>query len=186
MPDDPLRFAVVGCGNISGPYGETAKAYPSVEIAGATDVDPALSAAFVERFGGVDYPSLEALLADPDGRRRRQPDVARCPRPGHRCRARGRQARSQREADGRELRGGPQRWSSSRMRRACASRARRSRSWVMPRRPPGASSTPVRSGRSASSTRRSTGAASRHGIRAPLRSTGSGRWPTSASTRSPS
>ena len=37
----------------------------SVEIAGATDVDPALSAAFVERFGGVDYPSLEALLDDP-------------------------------------------------------------------------------------------------------------------------
>jgi predicted dehydrogenase len=36
-----------------------------VEIAGATDVDPALSAAFVERFGGVDYPSLEALLGDP-------------------------------------------------------------------------------------------------------------------------
>jgi predicted dehydrogenase len=65
MPDGPLRFAIVGCGNISGPYGETAKAYPNVEIAGATDVDPALSAAFVERFGGIDYPSLEALLADP-------------------------------------------------------------------------------------------------------------------------
>ena len=65
MSDRPLRFAIVGCGNISGPYGETAQAYPSVEIAGATDVDPALSAAFVERFGGVDYPSLEALLADP-------------------------------------------------------------------------------------------------------------------------
>ena len=65
MPDGTLRFGIVGCGNISGPYGETAKAYPNVEIAGATDVDPALSAAFVERFGGVDYPSLEALLADP-------------------------------------------------------------------------------------------------------------------------
>ena len=65
MPDLPLRFAIVGCGNISGPYGETAKAYPSVEIAGATDIDRALSAAFVERFGGVDYPTLASLLADP-------------------------------------------------------------------------------------------------------------------------
>ena len=62
---DRLRFAIVGCGNISGPYGETARAYPSVEIAGATDIDRALSAAFVERFGGIDYPSLDALLADP-------------------------------------------------------------------------------------------------------------------------
>jgi predicted dehydrogenase len=61
----PLRFAIVGCGNISGPYGETAQAYPRVEIVGATDIDRELSAAFAERFGVIDYPSLEALLADP-------------------------------------------------------------------------------------------------------------------------
>lgn len=65
MSDGVLRVAMIGCGNISGPYGETLEAYPSVKIAGATDIDPALSAAFVGRFGGVDYPSLEALLADP-------------------------------------------------------------------------------------------------------------------------
>ena len=65
MAATPLRVAIVGCGNISGPYGATAAAYPSVEIVGATDIDRALSAAFVERFGGVDYPSLAALLADP-------------------------------------------------------------------------------------------------------------------------
>ena len=65
MSESPLRFGIVGCGNISGPYGETAKAYPTVEIAGATDVDRALSAAFVARFGGIDYRSLEALLDDP-------------------------------------------------------------------------------------------------------------------------
>jgi predicted dehydrogenase len=57
--------AVVGCGNISGAYGETMTAYPSVRIAGATDVDRALSAAFVDRFGGVDYPSLDDVLSDP-------------------------------------------------------------------------------------------------------------------------
>jgi predicted dehydrogenase len=57
--------AVVGCGNISGAYGERISAYPSIRIAGATDVDRALSAAFVERFGGVVYPSLDDVLGDP-------------------------------------------------------------------------------------------------------------------------
>jgi predicted dehydrogenase len=41
-------------------------AYPTVRIAGATDVDRALSAAFVDRFGGVHYPSLDHVLDDPD------------------------------------------------------------------------------------------------------------------------
>jgi len=60
-----LSVAVVGCGNISRAYGETMSAYPSLRIAGATDVDRALSAAFVERFGGIDYPSLDDVLGDP-------------------------------------------------------------------------------------------------------------------------
>ena len=64
MSEQALRVAVVGCGNISGAYGETMSAYPSVRIAGATDVDRALSAAFVDRFGGVDYPSLDDVLDD--------------------------------------------------------------------------------------------------------------------------
>jgi predicted dehydrogenase len=65
MPEHELRVAVVGCGNISGAYGETMAGYPSVRIAGATDVERTLSAAFVERFGGVDYPSLDDVLGDP-------------------------------------------------------------------------------------------------------------------------
>jgi predicted dehydrogenase len=65
MAEQTLGVAFVGCGNISGPYGETLLAYPSVEIVGATDVDPALAAEFTRRFGGVAYPSLEAVLADP-------------------------------------------------------------------------------------------------------------------------
>jgi predicted dehydrogenase len=64
MRNGTMRVAVVGCGNISGPYGETLKAYPTIEIAGATDVDRALSAEFVGRFGGIDYPSLDAVLSD--------------------------------------------------------------------------------------------------------------------------
>src|SRR4026207_96494 len=62
---DAPGVAVVGCGNISGAYGDTMSAYPAVRIAGATDVDPSLSAAFVDRFGGVDYPSLDDVLGDP-------------------------------------------------------------------------------------------------------------------------
>src|SRR4026207_1698335 len=62
---DAPGVAVVGCGNISGAYGDTMSAYPAVRIAGATDVDPSLSAAFVDRFGGVIYPSLDDVLGDP-------------------------------------------------------------------------------------------------------------------------
>lgn len=65
MSEHELRVAVVGCGNISAAYGETMSAYPSVRIAGATDVDRSLSSAFVDRFGGVDYPSLDDVLGDP-------------------------------------------------------------------------------------------------------------------------
>ena len=65
MSEQALRVAVIGCGNISGAYGETMSAYPSVRIAGATDVDRALSEAFVDRFGGVSYPSLGDVLDDP-------------------------------------------------------------------------------------------------------------------------
>ncbi|HEU5491014.1 MAG TPA: Gfo/Idh/MocA family oxidoreductase [Gaiellaceae bacterium] len=65
MSEQALRVAVIGCGNISGAYGETMSAYPTVRIAGATDVDRALSEAFVDRFGGVHYPSLDDVLGDP-------------------------------------------------------------------------------------------------------------------------
>jgi predicted dehydrogenase len=60
-----LRVAVVGCGNISGRYGETLQAYRTIAIAGATDVEPTRAAEFVERFGGIAFPSLDELLADP-------------------------------------------------------------------------------------------------------------------------
>ena len=65
MSEHALRVAVIGCGNISGAYGETMSAYDSVRIAGATDVDESLSAAFVEQFGGIAYPSLDDVLGDP-------------------------------------------------------------------------------------------------------------------------
>ena len=62
---EPLRVAIVGCGHISGADRETIDRHPSVRIVGATDVDPTLSTAFVERFGGTVYPTLADVLADP-------------------------------------------------------------------------------------------------------------------------
>ncbi len=66
MGNGNLRVAVVGCGNISGRYGETLQAYDAVSIVGATDVDADRALAFVERFGGNAYASLGDVLADSD------------------------------------------------------------------------------------------------------------------------
>ena len=79
---------------------------PGVEITGATDVDRALSAEFVEALRRSRLPLARRA---PRRRRRRrgpQPDVARRPRGGDHRGARGRQARPQREAARGELRGG--------------------------------------------------------------------------------
>lgn len=65
QPFAPLRVAVVGCGNIAGPYGEAMRRRPELALLGATDIDPARSAAWAARFGGRAYPSLADLLADP-------------------------------------------------------------------------------------------------------------------------
>lgn len=62
---EPLRIAVVGCGGISGPYGGSLKTKPEkVEILGAYDQDAERSKRWTEQFGGVAYPSLEALLSN--------------------------------------------------------------------------------------------------------------------------
>ena len=138
MADRPLRVGIVGCGNISGPYGATAAAYPNVEIVGATDIDRVLSAAFVERFGGIDYPDLEALIADPaiDA-------VVNLTSHGIHAEVTtaaleaGKHVHSEKPMAAKLRRGTPPR-RARRTPRACGSRARRSRSWATPRRPPGA------------------------------------------------
>src|SRR5262245_30196630 len=62
---DPLRVAIVGCGNISGGYARSLKTRPEkVTLIGATDVDHDRTRDFVENHGGKAYPSLEAALAD--------------------------------------------------------------------------------------------------------------------------
>lgn len=64
---EPLRVAVVGCGNIAGGYGRSLSTRPDlVQIAGAFDVDQAKVKAFTGEFGGKGYLTLDALLANPD------------------------------------------------------------------------------------------------------------------------
>ncbi len=63
--DEPLRVAVVGCGNIAGSYGEAMLTRSEVEILGASDLDLARAQEWAEKFGGRVYASLDAVLADP-------------------------------------------------------------------------------------------------------------------------
>ncbi|MBI2191902.1 MAG: Gfo/Idh/MocA family oxidoreductase [Planctomycetes bacterium] len=61
----PVRLAVVGCGNISGPYGDCISKRPEqLKILGAFDEIPEKASAFCQKFGGRVYPSMDALLAD--------------------------------------------------------------------------------------------------------------------------
>jgi predicted dehydrogenase len=60
----PLRVAIVGCGNIAGPYAKCIAAHDEVELVAVTDVDPARAAAFGAEHGCRVHDSLEALLAD--------------------------------------------------------------------------------------------------------------------------
>ena len=57
-----VRVALVGCGNIADRYATTMAA-EGLTLVGATDVLPGRAAAFVAEYGGVEYPSLAALLA---------------------------------------------------------------------------------------------------------------------------
>jgi predicted dehydrogenase len=66
MAYEPLRVAIVGCGNISGGYARSLKTHPEkVVLLGAFDVDAARAAEFVATHGGKAYPTLPALLEDP-------------------------------------------------------------------------------------------------------------------------
>lgn len=65
MSQERVRVAVVGCGNIAGPYVETLQPYADrVEIAGFSDVMQERAADFAARYGGRAYGSLEEVLAD--------------------------------------------------------------------------------------------------------------------------
>jgi len=62
---EPVRFAFVGCGNIAGPYADSMKKHPDkLEIVGAYDLNAEAAKAFVAKYGGRQYASLDELIAD--------------------------------------------------------------------------------------------------------------------------
>ena len=64
---EPMRVAVVGCGDISKGYGNSLKTRPDrIKIVGAFDLDTDRARAFVENYGGSVYNSLEDVIADAD------------------------------------------------------------------------------------------------------------------------
>ena len=64
MPDDKLRFGIIGCGGAALPVAQALAASPVAALVGAYDLSPALAHDLAERFGAVAHKSLEALLAD--------------------------------------------------------------------------------------------------------------------------
>ncbi len=64
-PAGKLGVAIVGCGNIAGPYVRNLLTYPELALLGAADQDAGRARAFAAEHGGRAYPAVEALLADP-------------------------------------------------------------------------------------------------------------------------
>jgi predicted dehydrogenase len=64
MNKQPLAVAIVGCGNIAGPYAQTLLAHPNLILRGATSAHLKRAEDFVATYGGRVYPSLDALLED--------------------------------------------------------------------------------------------------------------------------
>lgn len=66
MREQRLRVAIVGAGNIAGPYGAELVADPLIQVAGVTDLDPERARTLADTLGCGTYPSLDAALADPE------------------------------------------------------------------------------------------------------------------------
>lgn len=64
MAKKDLNVAIVGTGNIAGPYAVTLKPYEHIHLLGASDIDVARAQAFAAEHGGRAYESLDAVLAD--------------------------------------------------------------------------------------------------------------------------
>lgn len=62
MPE--LRLAIVGAGNIAGPYAENLMTYPETDLVGVTDIDRGKAEALAAKHGVRAYPDLATLLAD--------------------------------------------------------------------------------------------------------------------------
>jgi predicted dehydrogenase len=59
-----MNIAIVGCGNIAGPYSKDIKQHPSLNLIGFSDIDLIRAQALATEHGGQAYTNFEALLAD--------------------------------------------------------------------------------------------------------------------------
>lgn len=60
----PIRTVIVGCGNIAGSYASNMQRYAQIDLAGFYDLDQERAEKMAAQYGGVVYPTLEAVLAD--------------------------------------------------------------------------------------------------------------------------
>lgn len=61
---EPIRVAIIGCGNIAGPYAEDIATYKELELVGVVDIDPLRAQAFAEKHNTTAYDNAAAMLAD--------------------------------------------------------------------------------------------------------------------------
>lgn len=59
-----IRAAIIGCGNIAGPYTQDLRASRQVELVGMTDLDPSRSDTLASKYACQVYPTMAELLAD--------------------------------------------------------------------------------------------------------------------------
>lgn len=59
-----MKLAIIGCGNIAGPYSDDIKKNSSLEIAGFYDLDQSRAQNFANKYGGQVYPTLDTALQD--------------------------------------------------------------------------------------------------------------------------
>jgi predicted dehydrogenase len=57
--------AIIGTGNIAGPYAKDFKNYPEVNLVGVADIDPARAEKFSSEHGARAYASVDEMLNDP-------------------------------------------------------------------------------------------------------------------------
>ena len=60
-----INVAIIGCGNIAGPYADDLPNYPETNLLGVTDIDRARAETFAEQHNTKAYASVDDLLADP-------------------------------------------------------------------------------------------------------------------------
>jgi predicted dehydrogenase len=64
MSNQQIGIAIIGCGNIAGPYARDLATYPQVKLLGVTDIDFQRAENLARQYNCHAYPSVEAVLAD--------------------------------------------------------------------------------------------------------------------------